>query len=522
MNMQNLISKTLSRRFFPLKNFQDNFKDPGFLFLKEYLTVIAAKLSELFPEDKYYAKAYTGNGRMPLVPWVGLHSKKEGFNSKPETGLYLTLLWHADGSGVCLSFQKGSDKSNKTHLSTTVELIRKNYDLSEFDYSINLKAPPKSKRPENYQNAHIAGHTYSKTNINNLQSDILRLESFYDQIVEDNPTVHFGSGPSDIALLYEKTYSTTFDRKTLDKRVKKLRSLKGRQKATGNEKPRSKIVQSKEYERDPAVKAEVLDRAKGLCEYCYKRPFLTYDREPYLEVHHIIPLSEGGPDTVKNTIALCPECHRAAHHAVDRQKITSLMQQTLDQPLMKIKELNENQIRAQLSRLSVEDRIEAIKSCILHAEHRENIHISVEPISETKALQLNKFPKDFQFFVKEIGLIDVGTQGCAELEVILPDPSLECFDFSEEGLPYYNDGYGYWGFDKNYFTTHLPVVTWPCSYHSAGYDLSKTPHEFVVFSDPDFSELNIRSFLEFVEYSFVTDCYLWIFFLDAHQKNFSI
>ena len=214
-----------------MKNFQDNFKDPDFLYLKAYLSDIAVKLSELFPEDKYYAKAYTGNGRMPLVPWVGLHSKKEGFNSKPETGLYLTLLWHADGSGICLSFQKGSDKSNKTQLSRTVELIRENYDLSDFDFSIDLKAPPKSKRPENYQNAHIAGNTYNKSNINNLQTDILRLESFYDYVIEDNPTVHLGSGPSDVALIYERIYSTTFDRKTLDRRVKNLRSRKGRKKS---------------------------------------------------------------------------------------------------------------------------------------------------------------------------------------------------------------------------------------------------------------------------------------------------
>ena len=105
--MQNLISNTLSGRFFPLKNFRDNFKDPDFLVLKEYLKDIAAELSELFPEEKYYAKAYTGNGRMPLVPWVGLHSKKEDFNSKPETGLYLTLLWQADGSGFCAIVPNG-------------------------------------------------------------------------------------------------------------------------------------------------------------------------------------------------------------------------------------------------------------------------------------------------------------------------------------------------------------------------------------------------------------------------------
>ena len=30
------------------------------------------------------------------------------------------------------------------------------------------------------------------------------------------------------------------------------------------------------------------------------------------------PLFEGGPDTVDNTIAGCPNCHRRLHYAVDR------------------------------------------------------------------------------------------------------------------------------------------------------------------------------------------------------------
>lgn len=321
------ILNTLSDRFFPLKKFNDNYQDPDFLVLKQYLTDIALQLSEVVSKDKYYVKAYTGNGRMPFVPWVGIHSSKEGFNSKPETGLYLTLLWQANGSGLCLSFQKGSDKSSKKQLLTTVELIRESYDLSEFDSSIDLKAPPKSKRPENYQNAHIAGYTYNKFNLDKLESDIERLESVYEQVIIDNPTIHLGSGPSEVAIINQKTYEPTFDRTVLDKRTKSLRSIKTRKKAVGNQKPSAKIVETTEYERDPAVKAEVLDRANGVCELCEKQaPFVKDDDEHFLEVHHIIQLSEGGPDIVKNAIALCPNCHREAHYGKRRMMLKLLMQ----------------------------------------------------------------------------------------------------------------------------------------------------------------------------------------------------
>ncbi|HXU34436.1 MAG TPA: HNH endonuclease [Thermoanaerobaculia bacterium] len=33
-----------------------------------------------------------------------------------------------------------------------------------------------------------------------------------------------------------------------------------------------------------------------------------------MEVHHRIRLAYGGEDTVENAVALCPNCHREAHH----------------------------------------------------------------------------------------------------------------------------------------------------------------------------------------------------------------
>ena len=78
----------------------------------------------------------------------------------------------------------------------------------------------------------------------------------------------------------------------------------------------TKIVQQIVHNRNEYVKVFVLRRAKGYCEKCGKfAPFLKDDEAtPFLEVHHIMPLSEGGKDIVKNAIALCPNCHRHAHY----------------------------------------------------------------------------------------------------------------------------------------------------------------------------------------------------------------
>ena len=71
--------------------------------------------------------------------------------------------------------------------------------------------------------------------------------------------------------------------------------------------------------RDPAVRAWVLHRAQGTCEHCGRpSPFMTELGLPYLETHHIIPLSEDGPDTPDNVAAVCPNCHRELHHGCDK------------------------------------------------------------------------------------------------------------------------------------------------------------------------------------------------------------
>ena len=77
-------------------------------------------------------------------------------------------------------------------------------------------------------------------------------------------------------------------------------------------------VTSKGYRRNPDVVAEVLARATGVCEECSNpAPFLrAKDSSPYLEVHHIQMLADGGEDTVENAVAVCPNCHKKLHYGL--------------------------------------------------------------------------------------------------------------------------------------------------------------------------------------------------------------
>ena len=84
----------------------------------------------------------------------------------------------------------------------------------------------------------------------------------------------------------------------------------------GNPNPLQREVRSLHYVRDPKVVAYVLRQSKGKCFDCKEEgPFVSRATGlPYLEVHHIQMLKEGGADTIENAVALCPNCHRKRHH----------------------------------------------------------------------------------------------------------------------------------------------------------------------------------------------------------------
>jgi 5-methylcytosine-specific restriction protein A len=93
---------------------------------------------------------------------------------------------------------------------------------------------------------------------------------------------------------------------------------------TGNPQPKQSSITTTAFLRDPVVKAWVLNSANGICEACSQpAPFERTDGSAYLEVHHLLPLSEGGEDTTRNSLAVCPNCHRQLHYGADKSSLVS-------------------------------------------------------------------------------------------------------------------------------------------------------------------------------------------------------
>ena len=100
-----------------------------------------------------------------------------------------------------------------------------------------------------------------------------------------------------------------------ERMVHKLDRAELRHKASeAAKKPGAREVVGKQYQRNEYVAEEARLRAAGICQLCeLPAPFSNKSDQPYLEVHHVVWLAKGGDDSLENTVALCPNCHRKMH-----------------------------------------------------------------------------------------------------------------------------------------------------------------------------------------------------------------
>jgi 5-methylcytosine-specific restriction endonuclease McrA len=102
-------------------------------------------------------------------------------------------------------------------------------------------------------------------------------------------------------------------------------------KPLGNNHPAYLTATVTQYKRDASVKAWILQNANGHCECCASpAPFIGSDGFPYLEVHHVRHMADGGTDTLSNTVALCPNCHREIHYGINSKAMIEKLYRIID------------------------------------------------------------------------------------------------------------------------------------------------------------------------------------------------
>ena len=95
----------------------------------------------------------------------------------------------------------------------------------------------------------------------------------------------------------------------------------------GNSMPSVQYRTIKQRDRIPTVSAVAKLRAGFKCEIqgCDYDPFIGLYNIPYMEVHHIERLADGGEDTLKNVACICPNHHRENHFGSNREELWEML-----------------------------------------------------------------------------------------------------------------------------------------------------------------------------------------------------
>lgn len=90
---------------------------------------------------------------------------------------------------------------------------------------------------------------------------------------------------------------------------------------------KSRVVE-RGYERNHKLVALAKGRAGYRCEVkgCTVELFVKPDGHRYVEVHHLITMAEGGPDTMENLVCVCANHHRELHYGENRNHLREQLQ----------------------------------------------------------------------------------------------------------------------------------------------------------------------------------------------------
>lgn len=171
-------------------------------------------------------------------------------------------------------------------------------------------------------------NTFIAYNYNIKIGDIIHLKCSKDNLekIDSNSLIYlFGGEPKDLEFLGKYNY-ISHKIKSKDCELVLIPTEKGNDNNIIDDFIENKKINinSEKFPRDFKKRNNSINRAKGICEnnICVnKTPFQNDSGDIFLESHHINFLSEGGKDKLDNMIALCPNCHREAHHGKNRKHL---------------------------------------------------------------------------------------------------------------------------------------------------------------------------------------------------------
>lgn len=158
---------------------------------------LVEELCKLIKDPNLKIEGHTRVGKWADIPWIRIGDKR--INSKPQTGIYIAILFKPDGSGIALTVQHGTDKMKIDEIKSAVKLLRSDEKLESCEFLNNdlnirqsegilgFKLSPRAKK---YEIANIAGKIYSKEEIGFIHEDLLSITKLYSEWVDSKINPH--------------------------------------------------------------------------------------------------------------------------------------------------------------------------------------------------------------------------------------------------------------------------------------------------------------------------------------------
>ena len=108
---------------------------------------------------------------------------------------------------------------------------------------------------------------------------------------------------------------------TTIKKNDSFQTLREKAYSVANSNDSKQVTSQVRHSRSSIIRSYAIERSKGICEGCDEpAPFITRNGKPYLEVHHLVPISKNGADNPINVSAICPNCHRRTEKSRDGEE----------------------------------------------------------------------------------------------------------------------------------------------------------------------------------------------------------
>lgn len=352
----NKLFSDITQNFIEAKSFPLKKNPMGELFRKTF----PSKIYELSNIDKnvFKIKGSIGQTNWAEIPWIAIFLKD--ITTGASNGYYIVYLFKSDMSGFYLSLNQGWDffekkykpKNAKVKIKQSADIIRTILSpLSNTFNKTSIDLNASGDLAKGYELGHIYGCYYDANNIpstENLIDDLKELITEYmklKKIIGDRTATEFNDF---ILLNYDGSFldNTEDDLKfTFKAQDIIIDSLSNQYQLTPKEIIDSPISRPdpiinnkgiKTWPRNASIAANSIIHSNYKCTFDNNHISFTSNKTkmPYIEPHHLIPLSEQSRfsvslDVEANIVSLCSNCHNCVHYGVHAEK-SSILRKLFD------------------------------------------------------------------------------------------------------------------------------------------------------------------------------------------------